>query len=184
MHSFCRNIYIYLKTALGSGSQNIQDYYMTKGQFFLVWAGPYLIRLASPPCSLWAQQTLQGTFRWVGSTKSGSIHDVTTSHGGHLLTLTYWGQDKMVALSQTILSIAFFVNENVRISIKFSLKFVPKGPISKIPALVQIMAWHRPGDKPLPEPVMVSLLTHICVTRPQIIMHPTSTITITKTKPI
>ena len=29
------------------------------------------------------------------------------------------------------------------------------------------MAWRRPGDKPLSEPVMVSLLTHICVTRPQ-----------------
>ena len=34
-------------------------------------------------------------------------------------------------------------------------------------ALVQIMAWRRPGDKPLSEPMMVSLLTHICVTRPQ-----------------
>ena len=60
-----------------------------------------------------------------------------------------------------------FVNENVRISIKFSLKFVPKGPINNIPALFQIMAWHRSGDKPLSEPMMVSLPTHICVTRPQ-----------------
>ena len=39
-----------------------------------------------------------------------------------------------------------FVNENVRISIKFSLKFDPNGPIKNIPALVQIMAWRRPGD--------------------------------------
>ena len=60
-----------------------------------------------------------------------------------------------------------FLNGNVRISIKFSLKFVPKDPINSIPALVQIMAWRRPGDKPLSEPMMVSLLTHICVTRPQ-----------------
>ena len=60
-----------------------------------------------------------------------------------------------------------FLNENVRISIKISLKFAPKGPINNIPALVQIMAWRRPGDKPLSEPTMVSLLTHICVTRPQ-----------------
>ena len=29
------------------------------------------------------------------------------------------------------------------------------------------MAWRRPGDKPLSEPRMESLLTHICVTRPQ-----------------
>ena len=60
-----------------------------------------------------------------------------------------------------------FFNENVWILLKISLKFVPKGPINKIPALVQIMAWRRPGDKPLSEPMMVSLLTHKCVTRPQ-----------------
>ena len=47
------------------------------------------------------------------------------------------------------------------------MKFVPKGPINNIQALVQIMAWRRPGDKPLSEPMMVSLTTHICVTRPQ-----------------
>ena len=60
-----------------------------------------------------------------------------------------------------------FLNENVWILIKISLKFVPKGPINNIPALVQIMAWRRSGDKPLSEPMAVSLLTHICVTRPQ-----------------
>ena len=53
------------------------------------------------------------------------------------------------------------------ISITISLKFVRRGPINNIPALVQIMAWRRSGDKPLSEPMMVSLLTHICVTRPQ-----------------
>ena len=41
-----------------------------------------------------------------------------------------------------------FLNENAWISIKISLKFVPNGPINKIPALVQIMAWRRSGDKP------------------------------------
>ena len=41
-----------------------------------------------------------------------------------------------------------FFNENVWISIKISLRFVPKGPINNIPALVQIMAWRRSGDKP------------------------------------
>ena len=62
-----------------------------------------------------------------------------------------------------------FLNENVSVAIKISLKFVPKGPISNIPALVRIMAWRCPGDKPLSEPMMVSLLTHICVTRPQLV---------------
>ena len=60
-----------------------------------------------------------------------------------------------------------FLNKNVRISITISLKFVPKGLINNIPALVLIMAWHRPGDKPLSEAMMVRSLTHICVTRPQ-----------------
>ena len=57
-----------------------------------------------------------------------------------------------------------FLNENVIISIKTSRKFVLKDNIS---ALVQIMAWRRPGDQPLSEPIMFNSLTHICVTRSQ-----------------
>ena len=44
-----------------------------------------------------------------------------------------------------------FLNENIRISNKISPKFVPNGLINNIPALVLIMAWHLPGDKPLSE---------------------------------
>ena len=51
--------------------------------------------------------------------------------------------------------------------VEISLKYIPKGAINNIPALVQIMAWRRSGDKPLSEPMMVDLPTHICVTRPQ-----------------
>ena len=61
----------------------------------------------------------------------------------------------------------FFLNEKVWISIKSSLKLVPTGPINNIPAFVQIMAWRWSGDKPLSEPMLIILLTHICVTRPQ-----------------
>ena len=60
-----------------------------------------------------------------------------------------------------------FLNKNLWIPIEISLKFVPKGSINNNPVLFQIMAWRRPGDKPLSEPMMVNLLTHICVTRPQ-----------------
>ena len=80
-----------------------------------------------------------------------------------MLPLTHWGWDKMAAISQTTLSSAFSWKKMS----EFRLRFVPKGPINNNPALVQIMAWHRSGDKPLSEPMMVSLLTHICVTRPQ-----------------
>ena len=47
-----------------------------------------------------------------------------------------------------------FLNENVWIPITISLKFVPKGTINNIPALFQIMASRRTGDKPLSEPMM------------------------------
>ena len=60
-----------------------------------------------------------------------------------------------------------FLNENEWILLKISLKFIPRVPINNIPALVQIMAWCRPGAKPLSGPMMVSLVTHICETRPQ-----------------
>ena len=60
-----------------------------------------------------------------------------------------------------------FLNENVWISFQISLKFVRKGSINNILALVQIMAWRRLGDKPLSEPMMIRIPTHICVTRPQ-----------------
>ena len=64
-----------------------------------------------------------------------------------------------------------FLNKNVWISLKISLKFVPNGPMNNIPPLVQIMAWCRSGNKPLSEPMMDSLLTHICITRPEWVKH-------------
>ena len=76
--------------------------------------------------------------------------------------LTRWDRDKIAGISQKTSLNAFFLNENIWISLKISLKFVPKCPVNNIPALVQIMAY-----KPLYEPMMVGLLTHICVIRPQ-----------------
>ena len=58
------------------------------------------------------------------------------------------------------------MNEKFCILIEISLKFVRKGPINNIIVLVWIMAGRRPGDKPLSEPMMISLMMHICVTQP------------------
>ena len=45
-------------------------------------------------------------------------------------------------------------NEDDKIAIKFSLKLlIPRSPIDNKPALVQVMACRRTGDKPLPEPM-------------------------------
>ena len=52
-----------------------------------------------------------------------------------------------------------FLNQMFELRLTFH-----KGPINNIPALVQIMAWRRPGDKPLSEIMLASLLTYICVT--------------------
>ena len=83
------------------------------------------------------------------------------------LILTHWGQDKLAAIFQTTISNAFSWTKMLGFRLKFHWSFFPKGRINNIPSLVQIMAWRRPGDKPLPEPMMVRLPTHICVARPQ-----------------
>ena len=47
-----------------------------------------------------------------------------------------------------------FLNENDRIPIQISLKFVPRSLIDNKSALVQVMAWRQRGGKPLPEPML------------------------------
>ena len=73
----------------------------------------------------------------------------------------------MAAISQTTFSNAFPWKKNIPIAINISLKLVPRDQINNIPALVQIMAWGWSGDKPLFEPMMLTLLMHIWVTRLQ-----------------
>ena len=62
-----------------------------------------------------------------------------------------------------------FFNQNgaFRLIFHWSLFLRVKKKQNNIPSLVQIIAWHRPGDKPLSEPMMVRSLTHICVTQPK-----------------
>ena len=80
--------------------------------------------------------------------------------------LTRWGWDKMATIFQTF-SNAFSWMKMYKFWLKFCWSFFPKGSIDNIPALVQIMAWGLVGAKPWSEPMMESLLMHICVTRPQ-----------------
>ena len=68
------------------------------------------------------------------------------------------------------------LNENVLISLKISLKFLPDVPVNNITALVLIMVWRRTGDEPLSEPwwlvhrriyasTGINGLTHSCKNR-------------------
>ena len=77
--------------------------------------------------------------------------------------LRHWGGSNMVAIFQTF-SCAFSWMKIQKFRLRFHWRFFPKRPINNIPEMVQIMTWRRTRDKPLSEPMMVSLLTHICVT--------------------
>ena len=73
------------------------------------------------------------------------------------LILTHWGRDEIDAISQTRFSNAFSWMKMFQLWLKFHWSLFLR---------VQLTIF-RPGDKPLSAPMMVSLLTHICVTRPQ-----------------
>ena len=49
-------------------------------------------------------------------------------------------------------------NDNIPIFTEISLKFVPRNPINNKPALVQVMAWRRTDDKPLPKSMLIQFI--------------------------
>ena len=81
---------------------------------------------------------------------------------------THGDRDKMADILQTTSSSAFFYWRYINFGWYFP-EFCSKSQINNIPALAKIMAWCRLCDKPSTEPVMVCLLTHICVTRSQLV---------------
>ena len=94
-----------------------------------------------------------------------SISDICLGSGASLvhatefvpysvIFLTHLPLDKMAAILADNIFKHIFLNENIRISIKISLKFVPKGLIDNTSALIQVMPWRQTGDKPLPEAMM------------------------------
>ena len=60
----------------------------------------------------------------------------------------------MAAVSADDIFKRIFLNENYRLFVLISLRYVPNGLIINLPPLVQMMAWRRPGDKPLSEPMV------------------------------
>ena len=76
----------------------------------------------------------------------------------HVLTrsvpcLTHLPPNKMAAISQMIFQMHFH-EWKFLYYIQMSLKFVPRCQIDNKSVLVQVMAWRRTGDKPLPEPML------------------------------
>ena len=77
-----------------------------------------------------------------------ALHFVDWTNGCHFahsiftcIPVTHWGRDKMGAILADNIFKWIFLNENGRIQIQISLKFV-FSPIDNRPALVQIMTWH------------------------------------------
>ena len=81
--------------------------------------------------------------------------------GGKMM---YWSGDTFINtsswtqngchLADNIFKIIFLNEKKTHcVLIEMSLKYVTKGAINNKPALVQMMAWHRTGDKPLSEPM-------------------------------
>ena len=71
----------------------------------------------------------------------------------------------MAAIFQTTFSNAFSWMKIYEFRLRFHISLLLRVQLIILQYL-QIKAWHRSGDKPLSEPTTVSLLTHICVTRP------------------
>ena len=68
--------------------------------------------------------------------------------------------EKMAAILADDTFKCIFVKENGWIAIRISLKFILGSPIRNKPTLVQVMAWRRTGDKPLPE-LMLTQFTDV-----------------------
>ena len=80
--------------------------------------------------------------------------------------LRHWGREKWMPICKWHFQMHFLEWKCLNSDWNFT-EVCSHGPIDNIPALVQLMAWQHPFVKPLSEPMMVSLPTHICLTRPQ-----------------
>ena len=100
-----------------------------------------------------------------GRSKPNCIHCLL--YPATFFVLTYWGRDKM-PFSRPHLPMDFREWKCMNFDYNFIICFFnPRGLVNDNPALVKLMAWRRPEDKLLYEPMMISLLAHIYVTRPQ-----------------
>ena len=78
----------------------------------------------------------------------------TKVHDEVINNKTHRPLDKMAAILVDEIFNCIFLNENDRIPIQISLKYVARSTIDKKTALVQVMGWHQTGNKPLSELMM------------------------------
>ena len=99
-----------------------------------------------------------------GVSNVGNVY--LSRHHRDVEALTYWGQDQMGACCRR----HFEVHLHQRKGLNFDWNFTEicsQDPVWQYASISSDNGLGRPGDKPLSEPMMIRLLTHICVTRPQ-----------------
>ena len=115
-------------------------------RLFVYWYHDYIARALRWPWYLYRLSS-------VTDRKGTAMRNMRLQILRALLTLIAAETKWSLFADETIKRIS--LNGNVRISINMSLQFVLKGPINNIPALVRMMAWRCPGNKPLSEPITV-----------------------------
>ena len=115
------------------------------------------------------QSTLVQVMAWCYQTTSHNLSHMT-SLGHNELTLL--PLDKMASILANHIFTWIFLNENDRIPIQISQRFVPRSPLDNKLALVQVMARHRTGHKPLSEPMMTQFTDAYIYIYIYVIPHP------------
>ena len=108
----------------------------------------------SPTVQIWR---LRHSPQWPYNNSLGKIHKICIFYYHDFQLLTHLPLNKMATIFADIFK-WIFLNENHRIEIQISLKFIPRSPIDNKPTLVQVMARRRTGDKPLPEPKITQFI--------------------------
>ena len=71
-----------------------------------------------------------------------------------LCLLTHWGRNKMPGILQITFQIHFSLMKSFCILLQISLKYVPKGPIDYLSAVVWVTAWCWTGKRTSSEPMI------------------------------
>ena len=82
-----------------------------------------------------------------------------------LTRLIYYDWDKSVSILWTLSNASSWV-KMFNFRLKFHCSLFPWVRLKIKPAMVQMMAWRRTGDKPLFEPIMAKFFLRCCVIRP------------------
>ena len=121
-------------------------------KFFIASVSAWTILMISSLCGVRPPYTLHADIQFYPTQGDSSYTDSLVISGLHNLTL--WGLDKMAAILQMK---CVFLNETCNISIKISLKIVPKDAIHIISLRVQVIAWHQTDNKQLAEPMLTKV---------------------------